>query len=46
MGMRPDDELVDLFPGTGAVTRAWEEYRNAFGSILTDIEEQEETNAR
>lgn len=23
MGMRPDDELVDLFPGTGAVGRAW-----------------------
>ena len=25
MGMRPGDELVDLFPGTGAVTRAWQE---------------------
>lgn len=24
MGMQPEDELIDLFPGTGAVTRAWE----------------------
>jgi hypothetical protein len=24
LGMRPDDEFVDLFPGTGAVSRAWE----------------------
>ena len=23
VGARPDDELVDLFPGTGAVTEAW-----------------------
>lgn len=23
VGARPDDELVDLYPGTGAVTRAW-----------------------
>jgi hypothetical protein len=28
MGCEPDDELVDLFPGTGAVTRAWERWRN------------------
>ncbi len=27
MGMRPDDELVDLFPGTRAVTQAWEKYK-------------------
>jgi hypothetical protein len=27
MGMKPDDDLVDLFPGTGAVTRAWEKWR-------------------
>ena len=27
MGCRPDDELVDLFPGTGAVTAAWEKWR-------------------
>lgn len=27
LGLEPDDELVDLFPGTGAVTRAWEQWR-------------------
>lgn len=27
LGADPDDDLVDLFPGTGAVTRAWETWR-------------------
>ena len=27
-GLEPEDELVDLFPGTGAVTRAWEAWRS------------------
>lgn len=27
---RPDDDLHDLFPGTGAVTRAWETWRGKF----------------
>jgi hypothetical protein len=27
LGMRRDDDLVDLFPGSGAVTRAWESWR-------------------
>jgi len=27
LGARPDDELVDLFPGSGAVARAWEEFQ-------------------
>lgn len=27
LGAEPDDDLVDLFPGTGAVTRAWESWR-------------------
>lgn len=27
LGAHPDDELVDMFPGSGAVTRAWQEYR-------------------
>lgn len=27
LGMEPDDELVDLFPGSGAVGEAWEHYR-------------------
>jgi len=27
VGAEPGDELIDLFPGTGAVTRAWATYR-------------------
>lgn len=27
LGLRPDDELDDLFPGSGAVGRAWDVYR-------------------
>lgn len=27
-GLRPDDELHDLFPGSGAVTRAWDSWRS------------------
>lgn len=30
MGARPEDQLTDLFPGTGAVTRAWETWRGLF----------------
>lgn len=30
MGCRPEDELLDLFPGTGAVTRAWGTWRGKF----------------
>lgn len=30
LGMHPDDELVDLFPGSGAVSRAWEKWRGQF----------------
>lgn len=30
MGAHPTDELADLFPGTGAVTRAWETWRGKF----------------
>ena len=26
LGMEPDDELVDMFPGSDAVTRAWESW--------------------
>lgn len=28
LGMRHDDEFHDLFPGSGAVSRAWESWRN------------------
>jgi hypothetical protein len=27
LGLRPEDTLADLYPGTGAVTRAWEAWR-------------------
>lgn len=27
LGAQPDDEMHDLYPGTGAVTRAWESWR-------------------
>lgn len=27
LGMEPDDELTDLFPGSGAVSHAWESWR-------------------
>lgn len=30
LGARPDDELCDLFPGTGAVTRAWSTWCGKF----------------
>lgn len=35
MGLEPSDELVDLFPGSGAVMTAWERWR-AQGTLLTD----------
>ncbi len=30
VGASRDDDLVDLFPGSGAVTRAWESWRSQF----------------
>ncbi len=27
LGLQPEDELVDLFPGSGAVTQAWDAFR-------------------
>lgn len=38
MGAEPDDELHDLFPGSGAVTRAWQAWR-AQGSLLEAVNE-------
>jgi hypothetical protein len=35
MGCERDDELVDLFPGTGAVSDAWERWR-AQASLLAE----------
>jgi hypothetical protein len=31
VGAQPDDELVDFFPGTGAVTAAWKTWQAKFG---------------
>lgn len=28
LGMEPDDDFVDVFPGSGAVTRAWKRWRS------------------
>jgi len=30
VGARPEDELHDMYPGTGAVTRAWDTWRKRF----------------
>jgi hypothetical protein len=30
LGARPEDDLTDLFPGTGAVTEAWRTWRGKF----------------
>ncbi len=30
VGARPDDELSDLYPGSGAVTRAWKTWQGKF----------------
>jgi hypothetical protein len=30
VGARPEDEMHDMFPGTGAVSRAWETWRKKF----------------
>ena len=30
VGARPEDELSDLFPGSGAVSRAWDTWRLKF----------------
>lgn len=37
LGARPGDELVDLFPGSGAVTRAWERYAGASQPSAGDL---------
>lgn len=30
VGARPDDELIDLYPGSGAVARAWKTWQGLF----------------
>jgi len=38
--VQPDDEFVDLFPGSGAVQRTWEHFRNSprLPFMLTDTQ--------
>lgn len=38
LGARPEDNLADLFPGTGAVTRAWHSWRGKF--TLPEFQQQ------
>src|SRR4029434_5530819 len=35
LGMQSEDELIDLFPGTGAVMDAWNEWRMPFALTMT-----------
>lgn len=37
LGMERDDELVDLFPGTGAVTDAWQKWRSQLSLFATEV---------
>jgi hypothetical protein len=37
VGARPGDELIDLFPGTGAVTRAWSTWQRKFVLPVKEI---------
>lgn len=36
LGMSPGDELVDLFPGSGGVARAWAEVSSGAGASLLE----------
>ena len=45
MGMRPDDDLIDLFPGTGAVTEAFRTWRGLF-TLPHDAKESNPSDQR
>jgi hypothetical protein len=36
LGMSADDEFVDVFPGTGGVTSAWDTWRNQTRMVFSD----------
>jgi hypothetical protein len=36
VGARPDDELIDLYPGTGAVMKAWRSWQGLFTLPLSE----------
>lgn len=35
--LQPGDELVDVFPGTGIVTRCWEEFQERQNPVQTEL---------
>jgi hypothetical protein len=37
LGLQPGDHLVDLFPGSGAVTRAWERWQQQLWPSVEDV---------
>ena len=37
LGMKPEDEFIDLYPGTGAVTKAWESWRDMKSCTQTEL---------
>lgn len=37
MGLEPDDELVDLFPGTGAVSQAWSKWKSRADDVTVGM---------
>lgn len=37
LGLEPEDEFVDLFPGSGAVGRAWESYCRLFDGLFDGL---------
>lgn len=38
VGARPEDDLADLFPGTGAVSKAWRTWRGKFALPVADAD--------
>lgn len=40
LGMRPGDELIDLYPGSGAVTRAWKQWKAQRRFLAGGVSEQ------
>ena len=35
--LQPGDELVDVFPGTGVITRCWEEFQERQNPVQTEL---------
>jgi hypothetical protein len=36
-GLLPEDDLVDIYPGTGAITSAWEQWRAAWPAAIIKV---------